>query len=66
MTTIIAYHRVTTEVALLLSDDGYWIGSYSKFCRHQNGEPPYIFIEGFFEDDVAGKARLAEMTGEEF
>jgi len=66
MTEYIAYHKKTLDLAAFESNGEFWIGSYSKFVTHQNGEPPYLWIEGNFPSKEAVLKRLEEMTGEEF
>ena len=66
MTNLIAYHHNTADVALFQSDDGlYWIGSYSPFLTHQNGEPPYVLIDGYWEVEDYGLDRLRQLSGNE-
>lgn len=65
-TQFIAYHTKTNDLALFNSDGQYWIGSYSPFCTHQNAEPPYILIEGYFTSEHDGLAALHKLTGNEF
>lgn len=66
MTEYLAYHKKTQDLAAFESDGLFWIGSYSKFCTHQNGEPPYVWIEGNFCSKEAVLQRLEQMTGDEF
>lgn len=66
MTSIIAYHEKTHDLALLESDGKYWIGSYGKFLTHQNGEPPYYLINGYFASEEEGVQVLQQLTGNEF
>ena len=49
MTNLIAYHHVTADLALFESDGDFWIGSYYPHASHQNGEPPYCLIRGYFK-----------------
>lgn len=68
MTNVIAYHPKTTELALFETDGQYWIGSYFPHATHQNGEPPYVLLNGYsvWSDKQTGMDRLFELTGEEF
>lgn len=66
MTTLIAYHKKTEEIALFESDGVYWIGAYSKFLTHQNGEPPFGWIRGDFKTELEGLTVLESLTGDEF
>jgi septal ring-binding cell division protein DamX len=67
MTTLIAYHQNTKDVAVFQNDDGlYWIGGYSKFLTHQNGEPPYVLIVGHWEVEQDALDHLRTMSGNEF
>lgn len=66
MTTIIEYHHKTSELALLRSLDKYWVGAYNPNMTHQNDEPNYYFITGFFDTEQEGSDALQNLTGEEF
>ena len=66
MTTIIKYHSKTTELAVLLTERNYWIGSFCKYLTHQNSEPPFLFFFGYWHDRETAIQRLSEMTGSEF
>ena len=66
MTEYIAYHKKTKDLVAFETDGVFWIGSYSKFCTHQNSEPPYVWIEGDFDSKEDVLKRLDEMTGDEF
>ena len=66
MTTLIAYHKKTEEIALFESDGVYWIGAYSKFLTHQNNEPLYYWIRGNFSTESEGITVLESLTGDEF
>ena len=66
MTKVVAYHSKTADLALFNSDEQFWIGSYNSFLTHQNGEPPYVLIDGYFSNEQEGLARLAELSGNEF
>lgn len=66
MTELIQYHPKTSDLALFLSDDGYWIGSYFPQATHQNGEPPYYIISEYFSSEDTARGVLAAMTGNEF
>ncbi len=60
------YHAKTQDIALFQLDNNFWIGSYSAFCTHQTGEPPYVWIAGNFATEMEGRAYLANMTDDEF
>lgn len=66
MTQLIAYHTKTTDLALFESNGKYWIGFYLPQASHQNGEPPYVLIEGYFPNDLEGLARLNELSSDDF
>ena len=66
MTTLVKYHRKTTELALFESDGEYWVGAFSPHTQHQNGEPPYYYIAGYWKTEREGLDELTQMTGEEF
>ncbi len=66
MTTLIAYHHLTQDLALFESDGDYWIGSYFPRATHQNGEPPFILIDGYWKNKADGLQRLGELRGDEF
>lgn len=66
MTNLIAYHKKTEEIALFESNGVYWIGSYTKFSQHQNGEPPFGWIRGDFHNELEGLTVLERLTGDEF
>ena len=65
MTNLIAYHHVTTDLALFESDGDFWIGSYFPQASHQNGEPPYCIIRGYFKTAADGLTELAMLQGNE-
>lgn len=65
--SIVKYHRTTTDIAVLKTEDGkFWIGGYVSFLTHQNGEPPYIFINGYWETETEALNELGQLTGNEF
>lgn len=66
MTTLIAHHPKTEEIALFESECVFWIGAYSKFLTHQNGEPLYGWIRGDFPTKEEGLQVLYSLTGNEF
>lgn len=66
MTEVLAFHHKTNELALLRSYGDYWIGSMLYHCEHQNGEPLYGFVFGYFKTEEEGMVRLLECSGEEF
>lgn len=66
MTKIVAYHQKTWKLALLKSDEEYWIGSYMPNVKHQNGEPAYNFVFGYFNTVEEGVERLSKCSGSEF
>jgi len=75
MTTLIEYHHKTKDMALFESDGNYWIGSYSPWMTHQNGEPLYCFVNGYFEtveDEIRRdyfpywQKRMIDKFGEEY
>lgn len=66
MSNLIAYHKATTDLALFESEGAYWIGSFSPYLSHQNGEPPYVLIDGYWPTEAEGQQRLAELRGDEF
>ena len=65
MTTLIEYHHKTKEMALFESDGNYWIGSYSPQLTHQNGEPLYCLVKGYFKTAEEGLQEMSAMTGDE-
>lgn len=65
MTNLIAYHHLTQDLALFESEGDYWIGSYNPHLAHQNGEPRYSLIDGYYSTADAGLKRLAELRGDE-
>lgn len=65
MTELITYHHATQDIALFKSNDQFWIGSYFPQATHQNGEPPYLLIDGYWEDIRDGLQRLSELHGDE-
>jgi hypothetical protein len=65
MTKLIAYHHFTTDLALFESDGDFWIGSYFPQASHQNGEPPYCLIRGYFKTECVGLAELQKLRGDE-
>ena len=66
MTNLIAYHKATTDLALFESEGSYWIGSFDPFLSHQNSEPPYVLIDGYWTTEAEGQQRLADLRGDEF
>jgi hypothetical protein len=66
MTTLIAYHPKTQDLALFESDGKFWIGSYSPFMTHQNSEPDYVWIRGDYTTEAEGVEHLNKLTGDEF
>ena len=65
--SIVKYHRATTDIAVLKTEDGeFWIGGYGSFLTHQNGEPPYYFIKGYWETETEALNELGQMTGNDF
>lgn len=66
MTTLIAYHEKTEELALFESDGTYWIGSFSPNMTHQNGEPLYAWIRGDWTTEIEGRQALTQLTGNEW
>jgi hypothetical protein len=66
VTQLISYHKKTQDLALFSSDGQYWIGSYMPTLTHQNSEPPYILIRGFYSSREEGELVLASLKGDEF
>lgn len=64
-TELISYHHKTQDLALFLSDGDYWIGSYFPHASHQNGEPPYVLIRGYFKTKEEGVSVLLTLKGDE-
>lgn len=62
---IVNYHTLTREIAVLESDGEFWIGGYSKWLTHQNGEPLYYFLLGYFNTLDEAITRMNNMTSEE-
>jgi hypothetical protein len=61
--TIVKYHDKTTDLAVFIAnEDGmYWIGEYDPFCTHQNSEPPYVMIEGYWDCEHDALSRLSQL-----
>lgn len=66
MTNIVQYHPSTNNLALFESHGQYWVGSWSPHTTHQNGEPQYVFVDGYWAALEEGTAALIQMTGNEF
>lgn len=66
MTTLIAYHAETQDIALFISEGDYWIGSYGPQMSHQNGEPPYYLISGYYTTEAAGLDALKKTHKDAF
>jgi hypothetical protein len=66
MTTLIKHHAVTCDLALFESEGQYWVGSYSPFLTHQNGEPPYVLLSGYYQTEEDGLQALSALRGDEF
>lgn len=45
MTKILYYHPKSENLALLCSGAELWIGQYDQHLTHQNGEPPYVWVQ---------------------
>lgn len=60
------YHARTTELAIFEDGGIYWIGGFNPNLPHQNGEPPYYWITGDFDNEHAAINKLNAMTGNEF
>jgi|688.fasta_scaffold15859_22 hypothetical protein len=58
MSRFVKYHNETNEVALFESDGKYWIGAYGPFLTHQNGEPMYYYVDGYFDSEEDGLQAL--------
>ena len=65
-TKLIKCHPNTCELALFESDAKYWVGSYSPHLSHQNSEPPYIFLDGYWNTEKEGVQYLHRLNGTEF
>jgi hypothetical protein len=65
-TILLKYHKNTADIALFCSEGLYWIGAYNSFLVHQNGEPPYMLIKGYFNDLKDAEGVLDQLTGCEF
>jgi hypothetical protein len=66
MTTLIAHHPKTQDLALFESDGVFWIGSYNPHMTHQNNEPMYVWIRGDYTTEAEGMDNLNKLTGDEF
>lgn len=66
MTELIAYHHKTCDLALFKSENDFWIGSYDPHLTHQNDQPPYVLIRGYFSSESEGIDCLAQLAGNEF
>lgn len=66
MTTLVKYHKNTNNIALFESDGQYWIGAYGPHLTHQNGEPMFYLIRGYFTEEDTASAELDRLTGNEF
>ena len=64
-TNCVAYHPKTDDVALFESDGQFWVGSYIPGMTHQNGEPSYVLIRGYFDTAEQGIQVLNTLTGNE-
>ena len=65
-TKLIQYHPKTAELALFETNNKFWVGSYSPNMSHQNGEPPYYFIRGYYSCKDVGIKVLNQLVGDEF
>ena len=67
MTDLVAFHPKTKDLALLVSYGDYWVGSLMLCCPgHQNDEPPYGFVFGYYKTLEEGMATLTACSGDEF
>ena len=66
MTDIVKHHEKTKDVALLVTGNRYWIGSYDPHLAHQNFEPMFAFVKGYFSTESEGLSALSKCTGNEF
>ena len=66
MTDLVAFHPKTNYLALLVSCGDYWVGSHMCCPTHQNGEPPYGFVFGYYKTLEEGMAALTACSGDEF
>ena len=67
MTKIIAYRGPSNRLALLRSDKTvYWIGVFDPRMTHQNGEPLYYCLDGYYKTEGEGLMALEELRGDEF
>ena len=66
MTDLVAFHPKTIDLALFVSYGDYWVGSLMCCPTHQNGEPPYGFVFGYYKTFEEGMAALTACLGDEF
>lgn len=46
-------------------EQNYWVGVYDPYLRHQNGEPMYVFEDGYFQHVDAALAVMYELYKED-
>jgi hypothetical protein len=66
MTTLVQYHKVTTDIAIFETEGKFWIGSYDPYLTHQTAEPAYINLYGNYDELKSAQEVLQNMTGKEF
>jgi len=65
-TRVVKYYKSNCDIAVLLSKGQYWIGIYSQYLTHQNGEPPYVIYEGYWDTLEEAVIKLDSMSGNEW
>lgn len=63
MVELIRHHNLKAKVALFKSESGYWIGCFFLDAPQQDGQPPCILYDGFWDSEEQGLAALASLTG---
>lgn len=63
---IAVYHPQTCEVALLECGGEFFVGAYNRHLTHQNGEPPYSFVSGYYSSLEEGLEALENTPPDAF
>lgn len=66
--TTVGNFAVLKDDAEKYQDEPYWIGYFTPSLTHQNGEPLYLYEDGFFEtfeeaSEIMNKLFIEEQNG---
>lgn len=60
-TQLVTYHPNSKDYAVLLDEQGYWIGEWFP-ATHCSAEPPYAWIDGNFVNFCIAYNKLLEIV----